>query len=93
MKGNLPRLPMYGPPRSRFQRNAGPQLGGSGQSGNGSGQGAPGQGADVGRASVGTQATRRAGGEGTAAEAVPEAYRGAVKRFFSTEPAANPSKP
>ena len=93
MKGNLPRLPMYGPPRSRFQRNAGPQLGGSGQSGNGSRQGAPGQGADVGRASVGTQATRRAGGEGTAAEAVPEAYRGAVKRFFSTEPAANPSKP
>ena len=93
MRGNMPRLPMFGPQRSRSPRSGGPQLGGSGKSGNGSGKGGPERDADVGRNSIATQSTRGAAGEGAATEAVPEAYRGAVKRFFSTEPNATPSKP
>lgn len=91
MQGKAPRLPMFGPPRSRFQRNAGPQLGGSGKSGAGSGKG-PERDADVGRDEVATQTKRSAAGEGAGTEAVPEKYREAVKRFFSAEP-NTPSKP
>ena len=93
MQGKTPRLPMYGPPRSSFKRNAGPQLGGSGKSGSGSGKGSPEGNADVPRDSVATKSARNGAGEGAAIEAVPEAYRGAVKRFFSTEPNPNPPKP
>lgn len=93
MKGKMPRLPMYGPPRTRFERNAGPQLGGTGKSGNGSGKGAPEGSAEVPRDAVVTQSQRTGTGEGAATEAVPEAYRAAVKRYFSSEPNSNSSKP
>jgi hypothetical protein len=93
MQGKMPRLPMYGPPRTSFKRNAGPQPGGSGKSGNGSRTGSPEGSADVPRDAVATQTARSGAGEGAATEAVPEAYRSAVKRFFSTEPNPNPSKP
>ena len=93
MQGKMPKLPMYGPPRSSFKRNAGPQLGGAGKSGNGSGKGSPEGTAEVPRDSVATKSPRNGAGEGAASEAVPEAYRSAVKRFFSSEPTTNPPKP
>ncbi len=93
MRGNSPRLPMYGPPRSSFSRNAGPQLGGSGKNGSGSGKGAPEGSAEVPRDEVTTKPAQKGAGEGAAAEAVPEAYRAAVKRFFSTEPVTQQPKP
>ncbi len=93
MQGNIPRLPMFGPPRSRTSRNAGPQMGGAGRNGNGAGKNGPEQNADVGKDSVAAETKRPESGQGAATEAVPEAYREAVKRFFSPEPATNPSKP
>jgi len=90
MRGKMPRLPMFGPPRSRMPRSGGPQLGGGGKAGDGSGKGGPERDADVGRDALATQSTRGAAGEGAATENVPDAYRAAVKRFFSTE---EPNKP
>lgn len=88
MEGKMPRLPMYGPPRSRFDQRAGPQLGGTGKAGDGKGKGAPGSGADITDNALPSQTSRKSTGEGAASEAVPEAYRNAVKRFFSNEPGA-----
>ncbi len=88
MQGQMPRLPLYGPPRSRMSRQASPQAGGAGKSGSGQGKGTPGSSADVASDSLPTQSTRKTSGEGVVSEAVPETYREAVKRFFSTEPGA-----
>jgi hypothetical protein len=82
MKGKMPRMPMFGPPRSKFSRSASPSLGGSGQ-GQGQGKGTPEGGAAVAGNQIGASAARRGAGEAAAAEAVPEVYREAVKRFFS----------
>ena len=89
MEGKMPRLPMYGPPRSRFDQRAGPQLGGTGKAGDGKGKGSPGSGADIADNALPSQSSRKPTGEGAASEAVPEAYRNAVKRFFSNEPGAS----
>ena len=88
MKGKLPDLPIYGPPRSRLSRNAGPDLAGGGQGGNGRGN--PEAGAEVRTSNVGATSTKTGTGEAQSSEAVPEAYREALKRYFSTadEPAA-----
>ena len=83
MKGKMPRLPVYGPPRTRFSKNAGPTLGQGGKNGEGKGDGAPGSAADVGEGSLASGSPSRKAGEASAPEAVPEAYREAVKRFFS----------
>ncbi len=85
MPGKLPRLPMHGPPRSRFSsRQANP--GGVGKQGDGTGKGAPESGAEVGSNAITGAKPRKPGGEGAPVEAVPEAYREAVKRFFAPDP-------
>jgi hypothetical protein len=87
MKGKMPRLPIYGPSRSKFARNAGPQVG-SGQ-GRGTGQGRPEDGADVNDSKLTTKAKGDVAGEGLVLENVPETYREAVKRYFSTDEGPN----
>ncbi len=76
MRGRMPRLPMYGPNRLRMNR------GGEGLARDGQGSGS-GPGADrVEREPAPVTAPRQAAGESVALEAVPEAYREAVKRYF-----------
>jgi tetratricopeptide (TPR) repeat protein len=95
MRGKMPQLPIYGPSRQRFARNAGPQMGG-GKSGAGAGRGEAG--ADVDTNQLATKSTRNTTTDAPTAEAVPEAYREAVKRYFSAEeskpqPEASPKQP
>ena len=96
MKGKMPRVPVYGPSRSRFATKANPQLGGG--QGKGAGQSAPEEGADVNASKLTTKSREEISGEGLVLENVPEAYREAVKRYFSSEtgnpdpPKANPEK-
>jgi tetratricopeptide (TPR) repeat protein len=82
MRGKLPQLPIYGPTRNRFARQAGPQMSG-GKSGRGAGRGEAG--AEVDTTQLGTKATHPALTDAPVAEPVPEAYREAVKRYFSAE--------
>jgi hypothetical protein len=89
MGGKMPQLPIYGPSRQRFSRNAGPQAGGHGSRDGGAGAGKPEAGAEVGADQLPSQTARQPRGEAVAADAVPEAYRDAVKRYFSQE---EPSK-
>lgn len=90
MRGKMPQLPIYGPSRSRFARNnAGPQAGGKGEGGAGSGRGA--DDVDVKTNQLTTASKRAPAGETLALETVPEAYRAAVKRYFS--PVEQTSKP
>ncbi|MEA3209522.1 MAG: hypothetical protein QOE70_2579 [Chthoniobacter sp.] len=95
MRGKMPQLPIYGPSRARFSRSAGPQMGGGGKQGQGKGPGRGEGEADVDTNTVAASSTRGAGGEAVAIDAVPEAYREAVKRYFSTEekPAPEPPQP
>ena len=93
MQGNMPRLPMFGPPRSRTQRSGGPQMGGAGKSGQGKGKDGPERDAEVGRDAMTSETKRPDKTQSATAEAIPENYREAVKRYFSAEPATNPSKP
>ncbi len=87
MPGKMPRLPMYGPPRSSFSAQRGmPGMAGSKQ-GHGEGQGnGPGHGANVGGNALSSSETRKKAGEAAAVESVPETYREAAKRYFAPEP-------
>jgi hypothetical protein len=87
MAGKLPRLPVFGPARSRpgAKDRGGPELGKGG--GGGTGSGRPEDGAKTGDSDIGEHAVREGAGEAVAPEAVPERYRAATKRYFSTEPA------
>jgi hypothetical protein len=93
MQGKMPQLPMYGPPRTNFSKKANPAMSGQGKTGNGQGKGNPESGADVGSNALNSKSPRNPGGEGAAVEAVPEAYREAVKRFFSNESNTESRKP
>ncbi|MHA3772889.1 hypothetical protein ACXR0O_15250 [Verrucomicrobiota bacterium sgz303538] len=85
MKGKMPQLPIYGPSRMRFSHRSNPQLGAGNQQGNGSGKGRPEDGSNLASNQIKSQPTRDQRGEALAVEAVPEAYREAVKRYFSTD--------
>jgi hypothetical protein len=85
MGGKMPQLPIYGPSRQRFARNAGPNAAGNGSRGGGAGAGGPEADAQVGADQLPSQPARDQRGEAIAADAVPEAYREAVKRYFSQE--------
>ena len=101
MKGKMPQLPIYGPSRMRFSQRANPQLGSGNQNGSGSGNGQPEAGAEIGSNEIASKSTEGQRGEALAVEAVPEAYRNAVKRYFSTDenkgaesaPISHPSQP
>ncbi|HEX8295592.1 MAG TPA: hypothetical protein VF593_04795 [Chthoniobacteraceae bacterium] len=82
MRGKMPKLPIFGPSRQRFARRAGPQLGGGAE---GRGQSGPESGAAVDSAQTAAREQRSGAGEAVAAEAVPEGYREAVKRYFSPD--------
>lgn len=85
MAGKLPRLPVFGPPRSRpgAKQRGGPELGkGSGGKGGG---GRPEDRASTGASEIAGENARSGAGEAVAPEAVPEKYRAAVKRYFSTD--------
>jgi len=84
MKGKMPRLPIFGPSRAQFSRKAAPSLGG-GSDGTGKGDGRPEGNADISSNQLATKSQDRSAGEAVPIEAVPEAYREAVKRYFSTE--------
>jgi hypothetical protein len=87
MAGKLPRLPVFGPTRSRpgAKERGGPELG-KGRGG-GTGSGRPEDGAKTGASDIGEHAVREGAGEAIAPEAVPERYRAAMKRYLSAEPA------
>ncbi len=93
MKGKLPHLPIYGPPRLRLSHKATAGLGEGEGEGKANGEHA----LDVGADRLAAPEHRASDGEGQAATAVPEAYREAVKRYFSPEgnnpPAATPATP
>lgn len=82
MKGKQPQLPMFGPSRSKYAKNSGGRGGEGGKGGKGGGNMGD---AEVGDAELSSNATRKTGGEATAVDAVPEAYRDAVKRYFAPE--------
>jgi hypothetical protein len=77
-------LPLHGPPRTRFSKKGAAPLGGA--NGKGTGKAGPERDAEIGSNALSGSATRKSAGEGSTVEAVPEAYREAVKRFFSNEP-------
>jgi|GEM_PF-589113 len=86
MPGKMPRLPMYGPPRSSFAKRGQPGMAG-GKQGRGEGQGqGPGHGNNVGGNALGSSETRKKAGEAAAVESIPETYREAAKRYFAPEP-------
>jgi tetratricopeptide (TPR) repeat protein len=91
MKGKMPQLPIFGPSRSRLAMRGGPEAGSRGGSGRGNGRGE--EGVDLGSNSVAPRSAPETRGEGIALEAVPEAYRDAVKRYFSTEEPSAPDAP
>lgn len=88
MRGKMPQIPVFGPDRSRFSARGSPSLGGQGD-GRGKGQGAPGDGAAIDQGGIDATAKRSGAGEATASEAVPEAYRDAVKRYFLPDDTEN----
>lgn len=94
MRGKMPQLPIYGPGRARFNPSGRAQTGTGKGTGDGAGDGTGSQ--DVKSSQLAANAARNSAGEALATEAVPEAYRAAVKRYFSTDenstiPAAAPS--
>ncbi len=80
MRGKMPQLPIYGPPRTRFSSRAG----GIG-SAQGDGKGNPERGAEVGVDQTVPAPAKAPSVDAAVIEAVPEAYREAVKRYFSTD--------
>lgn len=85
MAGKLPQLPVFGPSRSRpgAKERGGPEIG-QGRSGKG-GAGRAEDRASTDASEVAAEHTRKGAGEAVAPEAVPEKYRAAVKRYFSTD--------
>ena len=83
MAGKLPRLPVFGPSRSRpgAKERGGPEIG----KGGAGGAGRPEDGASTGASDVTAGERREGAGEAVATEAIPESYRAAVKRYFSNE--------
>jgi len=82
MRGKMPQLPIFGPSRQRFARQGGAQIGGKSGAGKGRGESQ----ANVGSTPLATKPTEKATNEAPVAETVPEAYREAVKRYFSSDP-------
>jgi hypothetical protein len=77
MRGKMAQVPVYGPARSRLGRSGGTDTGrGKGRGGQGEG------GTEVQQDEIAGAKARPPGGESLAAEAVPEAYREAVRRYF-----------
>ena len=91
--GKLPRLPVFGPSRSRpgAKERGGPEIG-KGRAGK-DGAGRPEDNASTGASGIAADQTREGAGEAVAPEAVPESYRAAVKRYFSTENTPANDKP
>ncbi len=87
MRGKMHRLPLYGPSRLRMAARAG---GNSGQGRGGAGQ-PGGETEAVQNERMAKADPRQQAGESMAPEAVPEAYRDAVKRYFSNPDDQNES--